>query len=132
MGTIEEIPQKQFWDILLIDDESELLLCLGELLRTEGFEVITATDAGRAMVQLDENTIGVVVLDRNLAGEDGLRLMSYLKVNHPSVPMILYTGMPHEDEHVQTMLALGAACYVSKAQHPNELIAAIRQIMAGK
>ena len=117
-------------DILLVDDESELLLIVGDLLRTKGFDVITAPNAQRAMQQLDENKVGLVILDINLAGEDGVRFMSFIKLNHPEVPVMLYTGLSHDEQQVQTMLAQGATCYVNKGQTPADLLFAVQQVIA--
>jgi DNA-binding response OmpR family regulator len=120
------------FDVLLIDDEPELLLMLGELLRAEGYRVIVARDAGHALRQLDENKVSLIVLDINLAGENGLELMTFVNRNHPDAPVILYTGMDSGADDVKDMLKLGAACYVSKAQGPKALIFSIQQLLPKK
>jgi len=56
----------------------------------------------------------VIVLDVNLNGESGVVLMKFLKRNHPGTPVILYTGMQHDDESIQNMLQNGAQQYVRK------------------
>jgi two-component system, NtrC family, response regulator HydG len=125
----EEVVESKNRDVLLVDDESELLLLVGDLLRAKGFDVITAPDAGRAMEQLDEHKVRVVVLDVNLAGEDGVRFMSFIKMNHPDVPVLLYTGLSHDESQVKMMLEQGATCYVNKNQPPAALFFAVQQVM---
>ncbi|HZV35140.1 MAG TPA: response regulator [Verrucomicrobiae bacterium] len=125
----EESPESHYRDVLLVDDEPKLLLLIGDLLRANGFDVITAPDALRAMQQLDENRVGLVILDINIAGEDGIRLMSFMKLNHPDLPVMLYTGLSHDEAQVQWMFAQGAACYVSKAVPPSDLLSAVQQIL---
>jgi DNA-binding response OmpR family regulator len=120
---------KESFDILLIDDEPELLLVTGELLRAEGYRVLVAKDAGHALRQLDENQVRLIVLDINLAGENGLELMTFLNLNFPGAPVILYTGMDSGAADVKDMLKLGAACFVSKAQGPKALIFSIQQLI---
>lgn len=128
-STNRENTLREYRDMLLVDDEADQLLVVGELLRAKGFGVITAQDADEAMRRLDEYKLGMVVLDLNLAGENGLQLMKYMKANHPSVPVLLYTGMSHNEEQVQSMLKAGATCYVNKSQPPAELVFAVQQVL---
>jgi CheY-like chemotaxis protein len=116
-------------DILLLDDEEDVLLVIGKFLRQQGATVLTTQESTRALELLDEHRVSVIILDVNLsAGEDGVRLMSFLRMNHPGVPIILYTGFPHEKEQIKDMLAEGAACYVNKEQPPAELWFAYQQL----
>jgi DNA-binding NtrC family response regulator len=116
-------------DILLVDDEADLLMVVGQLLEMKGFHVVTAKDPREAMEQLNKHKVRVMVLDVNLAGEDGLRLLDFIKTSHPTVPVILYTGLSHDDKQVNKMLKQGAACYVNKVQTPAALMFAVKQIM---
>jgi DNA-binding NtrC family response regulator len=125
----QAIDQREYHDILLIDDEADILLIVGDLLRLKGLDVITALDAHRAMQQLDAYKVGLIVLDVNLAGEDGLGLLEFIKMNQPKVPVILYTGLSHDDKQVSNMLEQGAACYVNKVQSPAALIFAVEQVI---
>ena len=121
---------KEHYDILLVDDDPELLLIIGELLRSRDFTVITACDAAHATRHLDENHIRLIILDINLNGEDGVMWMSFMKKNHPSIPVILYTGLSHDEAEVKTMLGKGASCYVNKAQLPAALLFAVREVLS--
>ena len=117
-----------FWYVLLIDDETDVLLVIGDFLRHHGFSVLTAQNSGHALKQLDENKVRLIILDINLAGEDGVRLLPFIRLNYPAVPVVLYTGLAHDDIQVKTMLAKGATCYVNKGQPTSELLFAIREI----
>jgi DNA-binding response OmpR family regulator len=59
--------------------------------------------------------LGLIILDLNLAGESGLTFMKYLRYNHPDVPILLFTGMEHDDSTVRAMLDQGADQYLRKA-----------------
>ena len=115
------------YDILLVDDEENLLSIVGDLLRIHGFTVITARNGGAALKQL-ENKVGLIILDLNLAGEDGLGLMDYLKAKQAGVPIILYTGLIHDHRQVASMLECGAASYVNKSQPIEALLTAIYEV----
>jgi DNA-binding response OmpR family regulator len=44
-----------------------------------------------------------------------LTLMKYLRHNCPGVPLIIFTGMEHDDSTVRAMLEQGADQYLRKA-----------------
>ena len=52
-------------------------------------------------------------------------LMRFFKRNQPDVPIILYTGLGHDDEAIQEMLRQGARQYVRKGPLA-ELLQAVR------
>ena len=66
------------------------------------------------MLIADDVALGLIILDLDLDGEDGLVLMEFFKCNHPDVPIILYTGLAHDDDAIQEMLRQGANQYVRK------------------
>jgi DNA-binding response OmpR family regulator len=115
-------------EIVCIDDDAQLLMLLAECLEEEGFHVTTAIDADQGMRLLDKIKAEVVILDVNLAGEDGLRLMTFLKTNHPKTPIIIYTGLQHDEEQVRSIMRLGASGYAAKGQPVSELVGAIRRV----
>jgi len=83
-------------------------------LRDAGYQVLAVQGASQALLQTGESRLSLIILDLDLGGENGLMLMKYLKRNHPGVPIILYTGMQHDEEAVQHMRAAGAQQYLRK------------------
>ena len=104
--------------ILYVDDEEEMLLTVASLLKEAGYSVVTARDATEAMKQAEDVTLGLLLLDLNLAGEDGVMLMRFFRRNHPDVPIIIYTGQEHDEAAVAKLLQQGAHQYVRKG--PNQ------------
>src|SRR5438445_199527 len=94
--------------ILFVDDEDDWRFMVTACLNEGGYEVLAARDASEAMLQAEGVTLDGIILDVNLAGENGLMLMRFLKRNHPDVPIILYTGLNHDEQAIQTMLKEGA------------------------
>lgn len=112
--------------ILFIDDEADWRLIIREALNEIGHEVLTAGDASEAMQLTEGASLGLIILDLNLAGEDGLTLMKYLRHNHPGVPVLLYTGMEHDEAAIAKMRLAGANQYLRKG-NLEELVAAVRR-----
>ena len=49
--------------IMIVDDEPDILLILGEYLSNEGFNVLTAKDGKQAIEKVREYTVDLVLLD---------------------------------------------------------------------
>lgn len=101
--------------VLFIDDDQDWRKAASLALEGAGYGVITAKDASEAMEQGDGCKLGLIVLDLNLAGESGLTLMKYLRHNYPGVPILLFTGLEHDDSTVRAMLDEGSDQYMRKS-----------------
>jgi DNA-binding response OmpR family regulator len=60
--------------ILVVDDESEIVELLRDVLTAEGYAVDAAPDAAAALRQIRENIYDVALLDFNLPDMDGVML----------------------------------------------------------
>lgn len=100
--------------VLFVDDEGDWRFIAGSVLQDAGFNVLTAKDAAEALRRMESVKLDAIVLDLNLAGENGLLLMEFLKQKHPGVPILLYTGMDHDAAKIQEMLKSGAKQYLRK------------------
>jgi CheY-like chemotaxis protein len=100
--------------ILFVDDEKDWRSVVGAQLQDLGHETILARNGSEAMKLADGAQLGLIILDVDLAGEDGLSLMRYLRQNHPGVPILIYTGLDHDEEAVKKILSNGAAQYLRK------------------
>jgi len=111
--------------VLIVDDELWMCSMVSEFLNLYGFEVATAENADTALQLAEAGTPNAIILDVNLAGENGLQLLTYLHRNSPDTPIIIYTGMDHDDEVVKKALAAGARAYLQKGGPLDELVRAL-------
>jgi CheY-like chemotaxis protein len=100
--------------ILMVDDEGDWRFVARSCLEDAGFEVVTAKDLTEALKRLATTRPDGIVLDLNLAGENGLLVMELLKEKHPGIPILIYTGYQHDEQAVQQMLRQGARKYLRK------------------
>ena len=117
--------------ILFVDDDKDWRLMVATWLGDAGYEVVTAADATEAMTKGAGAALGLIILDLDLAGEDGLVLMQFMKQNHPGTPVILFTGLSHDDDTILAMLREGAYQYVRKGPQA-DLVKAVQMAFANR
>ena len=114
-------------NILYVDDNAVMLDLIKLLLQQAGYTPLVAQNVDDALRMADGTSFGAMVIDVNLAGDSGLMLMNFMKYNHKSVPVILYSGGEHEQPNVEKMVARGASKFVQK-RNGSELVAAVKQL----
>lgn len=117
--------------ILIVDDEESVRQTFREWLEGAGLDctIRVAADAEAALVQANQQTIDLAILDWNLgAGNDGLHLLEDLSVFSPDVVAILVTGFAHQATPLDAM-RMGVRDYLDKNQDLNRttFLASVRR-----
>jgi DNA-binding response OmpR family regulator len=112
-------------EILVVEDEEAIADFLRRGLEAEGYRVGAAADGIEAQRLALDGSFGLVILDRMLPGRDGLDVLSAIRREKPSLPVILLTAKGEVDERVEG-LDSGATDYVAKPFSFEELLARIR------
>src|SRR5438477_5954308 len=102
--------------ILIVDDEESVRKTFREWLEGAGFQcrILTAADAETALVQANQHTTDLAILDWNLAaGNDGLQLLEDLYLFNPDVVAIMVTGFAHQATPLDAM-RMGVRDYLDK------------------
>ncbi|MGD0016035.1 MAG: response regulator transcription factor, partial [Verrucomicrobiia bacterium] len=73
----------------------------------------------------------MVIVDISLPGRDGIELTKDLKVQRPDLP-VLVLSMHDESLYADRALRAGARGYIMKQESPENLIRAIRRVLAGE
>jgi DNA-binding response OmpR family regulator len=112
-------------EILVVEDEEAIADFLRRGLEAEGYRVSAAADGIEAERLALDGSFGLVILDRMLPGRDGLDVLSAIRREKPSLPVILLTAKGEVGERVEG-LDSGATDYVAKPFSFEELLARIR------
>ncbi|MEJ7735608.1 MAG: response regulator [Polyangiaceae bacterium] len=82
--------------VLLIDDAPEIVDVLVELLRTVGYEVVTAGDGFAGLAAMRARRPDVVLLDHNMPRMPGLEVVRAMRDDEAlaTIPVILITASP--------------------------------------
>ncbi len=116
--------------ILVADDDADVLAALKLLLRTEGFEVETATSPALALTALESRDFDAALLDLNYArdttsGREGLELLEKIRGLDPSLPVLVMTAWGSVDGAVAAVRR-GARDYVQKPWDNERLLQTLR------
>ena len=115
--------------ILVVDDEKNLTLVLGEILARAGFEVVAFNDPEKALEALENEALDAVLTDLAMPGVDGFAILDFCARFRPELPVILLTAFGTVDAAVGA-LRRGAADFVTKPFEQDELLAAIGKAVA--
>lgn len=115
--------------ILLIDDESLVLEELGDLLRDEGYRVITAQDGDEGIDRFREHRPEMVITDVRMPRRDGLAVVKLLRAEAPAVPITIITGHGTEAMAIEALRA-GVSDFLKKPVRLEDLLAAIERMEA--
>lgn len=118
--------------VLLIDDHTLFRLGLKGLLERSGIEVIGAASTGQeGLLKAQALSPDVILLDMRMPDMDGFAVLSKLRELGVTVPITILTTSEEERDLVECLRA-GAQGYLLKDMDPEELVAALRKIVAGE
>lgn len=115
--------------ILFVDDEAPIREMLSLFFRKRNYEVATATTSAEGMALLKREPFDLVILDVNLAGEDGLQLLEQVKAEQPTLPVIMFTGLTYDPKLLERAMSLGANGFMSKTEPLANLAAAAEKLL---
>lgn len=117
------------YNILVVDDETDLTEILKFNLETEGYNVTTAASAEETLT-LNIASYNLLLLDVMMGGMSGFALARKLKENPETahVPIIFLTARDTENDTV-TGFNLGADDYISKPFSIREVMMRVRAVL---
>ncbi len=118
--------------VLIADDHAVVRQGLKQILG-ETADMIVVDEATNGQETLEKARAvewDVLVLDLSMAGRGGFDILLELQARQPK-QSILVLSMHAEDQYAVRVLKAGAAGYLTKESAPEELIQAIRKVVAG-
>ncbi|HEY3155351.1 MAG TPA: response regulator transcription factor [Candidatus Eisenbacteria bacterium] len=117
---------------LIADDHAVLRRGLADVLSEER-DIVVRGEAGscrEVLAKLRQGEWDVVVLDLNFPDGNGLDLLREIKRERPKLPILILT-IASEDQYAVRALRSGASGYLTKESAPEELVQAVRKVVAG-
>ena len=119
-------------DVLIVDDHPIVRQGLSQLIdREEDLQVCgEASDVREARNALQQTEPDVVILDLSLRDSDGLELIKDIRARHRRLP-VLVLSMHDEAIYAERLLGAGANGYIMKQAAADQLLTAVRRVLAG-
>jgi DNA-binding NarL/FixJ family response regulator len=118
--------------ILLADDHTVVRHGLKQILAEEFKRAFfgEARNAQEALELIGKEPWDIVILDITMPGRSGLEVMREIKKLRPRLPVLVLSIHP-ENQFAVRVLKLGAAGYMTKESAAEELIGAVKKVLAG-
>lgn len=119
--------------LFIADDHIVVRRGLKQIIATEpGWEVAgEASGVDEVLIALRATRIDVLILDISLDGRSGIDLLGHIRCEFPSLPVLIFS-MHAEVQYAVRCLRAGAAGYLQKDSSPEEIVAAVRRVAAGR
>ena len=118
--------------VLIADDHAIVRGGLKEILAHHLEDVVCgeAENAQQVLAQVQRHSWDLLILDITMPGRSGYDILGDLEKMQPKLP-ILVLSMHAEAEYAKRVLKAGARGYLKKESAPEELIQAVRKLLAG-
>jgi two-component system invasion response regulator UvrY len=118
--------------VLIADDHPLLRRGLRQMIQETPDMVVAdeAADGREALSKAATGDYDVVLLDITMPFSSGMDVVSQLRIERPTLPVLMLSMHPEEQYAVRALRA-GASGYLTKESAPEELVAAIRKVSTG-
>ena len=116
--------------ILLVEDTPEALHNMRDLLRLEGFEIITAINGTDALLKLYSYTPDLIITDLRMPKMDGFALIEKVKTTAllKSIPIIVFSANASTENETRSKL-LGAHSFIKKPSSIDVILRSIHAVL---
>lgn len=116
--------------ILIAEHEDKSRESLQNLLKSVGFEVITAKNGKQALDAVGDSSPQVAIIDPLLSGVDGFSVSRQISQSHPGTRIIISSSSHRGDRYRRDALSkYGASVFLEKPYAERDLIAAIKSCL---
>ena len=119
-------------ELLLVDDDAVFARVLGRALNARGFTVHSAASSGEAIAQLNSDDglrPDFAILDLNLGGSSGLKLIGAVRQANPECRIVVLTGYASISTAVDA-IKLGADQYLAKPVEVDAIVRSLTEVQA--
>jgi two-component system, OmpR family, alkaline phosphatase synthesis response regulator PhoP len=118
--------------ILLVEDEPSILNLVSMNLLARGYEVVTATNGGEAIEQLDEEKPELMILDIRMPDVSGWEVLEYMnEISSSSLvfPVVVMTASVMNPEFVISQYPCVAEVFI-KPFDINSLMSSVQHVLS--
>ena len=118
--------------ILVVDDDTQVLDVMSEMLKLEGHHVTLAENGKQAVEQVEAEDFDLVITDLIMPEKEGLETISDIKKTHSDLPIIAISGGGRigPQDYLETARHIGADATLAKPFARKELISTVDALLA--
>jgi DNA-binding response OmpR family regulator len=118
--------------ILIVDDDPSIIVALQFLMEQNGYQTLVAFSGEEAMETITEYRPDLILLDIMLPVVDGFEVCQRVRENPEwsNIRIVLVTALG-SDVNVTKGLSLGADAYIIKPFSNAEILAKVKELLAG-
>ena len=115
-------------EIVIIEDEADILELLEYHLEKEGYTVTGFLSTQNVEQFIEEETPSLMIVDRNLEGEEGSEFIAFLRELGYDIPVMFLTARDNEQD-VLDGFEVGGDDYMTKPFSTKELLVRIKALL---
>ena len=123
--------------ILIVDDDPDMRLAIGSVLRSRSYDVIEAGDGEEALRKLKEEKPDLMLLDLLMPKMDGFAVVKELKnaqEDYSNIPILIISSIREEASHRRYELEVGHELdvdeYIEKPIEPFILLERVQRLLS--
>ncbi len=113
---------------LIVDDEKNTRLTLGQCLERAGIESAAAVNAEEGLEKIQKEEFGLILLDLRMPGMGGMDFLKKVRQIRPDIKVAIITAYGTVESAVEAM-KLGAVDFLQKPFTPDEIRGLVTRIM---
>lgn len=114
--------------ILVIDNETDFLMLIKELLEDEGYQALCASNGADGIRLNDRENPDLIVLDLSMPEMDGIETLRQIRQKDAKVRVVILTGYGHPDT-IRDAADLDVSEYLSKSFDNDALVRIINDAL---
>jgi len=119
--------------ILIADDHAIVRRGLKQLLLEDrpNSDIGEASTGDDTLNKLRQQRWDLLLLDINMPDRSGIDILRHVHASHPDTKVLILSGFP-EKQYAVNVLRAGASGYLNKDMAPEELLGAVKTVLAGR
>ncbi|NTW83583.1 MAG: PAS domain S-box protein [Chlorobiaceae bacterium] len=115
--------------VLVVDDSDLIRISTAHIVKKLGYEPLVADNGESCIEMLNSHDVSVLLLDIHMPIKTGFEVLSYLRENHFTLPVIMISGSSDIEQAVES-LKLGAYEFLLKPIDPDRLAITIKNALS--
>lgn len=114
--------------ILVVEDDKDIQEIVAEILKAEGYEVVTAGNGLEGYTHFKEDEPDLIILDVMMPKMDGYQMAKLVRQKDQAIPIIMLTALEEEYDEIKGF-EIGVDDYIAKPFSFNILIKRVKAVL---